>query len=53
MRVGSRQAVQDDVGRMREKYNLDELFLWHHVCYFPQDVEMAMLREFAEAVIKK
>ena len=49
---GSRQAVQDDVGRMREKYKLDELFLWHHVGHFPQDVEMAMLREFAEAVIK-
>lgn len=49
---GSKQAVQDDIGRMRELYKVDEYFLWHHVGYFPQEVEMAMLREFADAVIK-
>jgi len=48
----SRQAVQDDVGRMTELYKVDELFLWHHVGYFPQEVEMAMLQEFADAVMK-
>jgi alkanesulfonate monooxygenase SsuD/methylene tetrahydromethanopterin reductase-like flavin-dependent oxidoreductase (luciferase family) len=48
----SRQAVQDDVGRMTETYKVDELFLWHHVGYFPQEVEMAMLQEFADAVMK-
>jgi alkanesulfonate monooxygenase SsuD/methylene tetrahydromethanopterin reductase-like flavin-dependent oxidoreductase (luciferase family) len=48
----SRQAVQADVGRMMETYRLDEIFLWHHVGYFPQEVEMAMLHEFADAVMK-
>jgi alkanesulfonate monooxygenase SsuD/methylene tetrahydromethanopterin reductase-like flavin-dependent oxidoreductase (luciferase family) len=47
---GSKQAVQDDVGRLRDTYGVDELFLWHHVGYFPQEVEMAMLGEFADAV---
>jgi alkanesulfonate monooxygenase SsuD/methylene tetrahydromethanopterin reductase-like flavin-dependent oxidoreductase (luciferase family) len=49
---GSKQAVQDDIGRMRAQYKVDEYFLWHHVGYFPQEVEMAMLREFADAVMK-
>jgi len=48
----SRAAVQDDVGRMMDTYKVDELFLWHHVGYFPQEVEMAMLHEFADAVMK-
>jgi alkanesulfonate monooxygenase SsuD/methylene tetrahydromethanopterin reductase-like flavin-dependent oxidoreductase (luciferase family) len=50
--TGSRQGVQDHVGRLKEQYNIDEFFVWHHVGYFPQDVEMAMLREFAEATMK-
>ena len=49
---GSKQQVQDDISRMREKYKVEEYFLWHHVGYFPQDVEMGMLREFADAMIK-
>ncbi|MEX0732144.1 MAG: LLM class flavin-dependent oxidoreductase [Aquisalimonadaceae bacterium] len=49
---GSRQQVADEVGRLSETYGVDEFFLWHHVGYFPDDVEMAMLEEFAEAVIK-
>jgi hypothetical protein len=49
---GSKQAVQDDIGRMRAQYKVDEYFLWHHVGYFSQEVEMAMLREFADAVMK-
>jgi ABC-type protease/lipase transport system fused ATPase/permease subunit len=50
--TGSKQQVQDDICRMRDLYKVDEYFLWHHVGYFPQDVEMAMLREFADAMIK-
>jgi hypothetical protein len=49
--TGSKQAVQDDIGRLHGLYKVDEFFLWHHVGYFPQEVEMAMLREFADAVI--
>jgi alkanesulfonate monooxygenase SsuD/methylene tetrahydromethanopterin reductase-like flavin-dependent oxidoreductase (luciferase family) len=49
---GSKQAVQDDIGRLRDTYKIDEFFIWHHVGYFQQDIEMAMLREFADAVMK-
>ena len=46
---GSRQQVADQLGRLSETYGVDEFFLWHHVGYFPQEVEMAMLAEFAAA----
>ena len=46
---GSRQEVADQLGRLSETYGVDEFFLWHHVGYFPEDVEMAMLEEFAAA----
>jgi alkanesulfonate monooxygenase SsuD/methylene tetrahydromethanopterin reductase-like flavin-dependent oxidoreductase (luciferase family) len=49
---GPRQAVLDEVGRLSNTYGIDEIFLWHHVGYFPQDVEMGMLEAFSEAVIK-
>jgi alkanesulfonate monooxygenase SsuD/methylene tetrahydromethanopterin reductase-like flavin-dependent oxidoreductase (luciferase family) len=49
---GSRQEVADQIGRLSSAYGTEEYFLWHHVGYFPQEVEMAMLEEFAEAVIK-
>ena len=49
---GSRQEVADHVNRLANTYKVDEFFLWHHVGYFPEEVEMAMLSEFAEAVIK-
>ncbi|MSO77582.1 MAG: LLM class flavin-dependent oxidoreductase [Alphaproteobacteria bacterium] len=49
---GSRQEVADHVNRLALTYGVDEFFLWHHVGYFPEEVEMAMLHEFAEAVIK-
>ncbi len=49
---GSRQQVADEIGRLREAYGIEEFFLWHHVGYFPDDVEMGMLSELAEAVIK-
>jgi len=28
-----------------------EFFLWHHVGYFEQEQELAMLNEFAQGVI--
>ena len=49
---GSRPEVADHVNRLADTYKVDEFFLWHHVGYFPEEVEMAMLSEFAEAVIK-
>ena len=49
---GTRSELQDHVGRLHEQYGVEEFFLWHHVGYFPQEVEMAMLNEFAEAVMK-
>jgi hypothetical protein len=48
---GSRQQVADDVARLHAAYDVDEFFLWHHVGYNPQEVELAMLAEFAAAVI--
>ena len=50
---GSRQEVLDHVTRLAERYEVDEFFLWHHVGYFPQQQELAMLNEFAEGVIKE
>jgi alkanesulfonate monooxygenase SsuD/methylene tetrahydromethanopterin reductase-like flavin-dependent oxidoreductase (luciferase family) len=50
---GSRQQVADQIGRLSETYKVDEFFLWHHVGYFPHDVEMAMLEEFATAACMK
>lgn len=49
---GSRQEVLDHVAGLRDRYGVNEFFLWHHVGYFPQEQEMAMLNEFAEGVIK-
>lgn len=49
---GSRSEVHDHVARLAETYKCNEFVLWHHVGYFPQEQEMAMLHEFSEAVIK-
>jgi alkanesulfonate monooxygenase SsuD/methylene tetrahydromethanopterin reductase-like flavin-dependent oxidoreductase (luciferase family) len=49
---GSRQEVLDHVAGLSGEYGVNEFFLWHHVGYFPQDIELAMLNEFAEAVIQ-
>ena len=49
---GSRQHVADEIGRLSEAYGVDEFFLWHHIGYFPDEVELAMLAEFAAAVIQ-
>ncbi|MEM7404810.1 MAG: LLM class flavin-dependent oxidoreductase, partial [Pseudomonadota bacterium] len=50
--TGSRAEVQDDVMRIIEKFALDEIFIWHHVGYFGDDLERAALNTFAEAVIE-
>ena len=49
---GPGSAVLDEVNRLASSYKTNEIFLWHHVGYFPQDVEMGMLEAFADAVIK-
>lgn len=49
--MGSRQEVLDHVCRLKDTFGIEEYFLWHHVGYFERDQEMAMLNEFAEAVI--
>lgn len=48
---GSRQQVQDDVMGLIEKYQVDEIFVWHHIGYFGDEREKAALSTFAEAVI--
>ncbi len=49
---GTRQEVLDHVAAKAEELGVNEFFLWHHVGYFPQEQEMAMLHEFAEGVIR-
>lgn len=49
---GPGSAVLDDINRLSRSYKTNEIFLWHHVGYFPQDIEMGMLEAFADAVIK-
>ena len=50
---GSQQEVLDHVGRLAQRFKVEEFFLWHHVGYFPQEQELAMLEQFAEGIIKK
>ena len=49
--TGSRQEVQDDALRIIEQFELDEIFIWHHIGYFGDDLERAALATFADAVI--
>ncbi len=49
---GSQQEVLDHVAGLAERFKVDEFFLWHHVGYFSQEQELAMLEQFAEGVIK-
>jgi alkanesulfonate monooxygenase SsuD/methylene tetrahydromethanopterin reductase-like flavin-dependent oxidoreductase (luciferase family) len=48
---GSRQQELEHVSRLHEEFGVTEFFLWHHVGYFEQEQELAMLNEFAEGVI--
>jgi hypothetical protein len=48
---GSRQQELEHVSRLHEDFGVTEFFLWHHVGYFEQEQELAMLNEFAEGVI--
>lgn len=48
---GSREQELDHVSRLHEEFGVTEFFLWHHVGYFEQEQELAMLNEFAEGVI--
>lgn len=49
---GSRGQELDHVSRLHEEFGVTEFFLWHHVGYFEQEQELAMLHEFAEGVIR-
>ena len=49
---GSREQELDHVSRLHEEFGVTEFFLWHHVGYFEQEQELAMLNEFAEGVIQ-
>lgn len=48
---GSPQQLQDDVMGMIDRYDLDEIFIWHHVGYFGDELEKNALAVFAENVI--
>ena len=48
----SRQEVQDDVLRVIDPFALDEIFIWHHIGFFGDELERAALNAFAEAVIE-
>ena len=50
---GAGQEALDHVGGLAERFKVDEFFLWHHVGYFPQEQELAMLERFADGVIRK
>ncbi len=45
-------ALQDDVLGLIDTYDVDEIFVWHHIGHFGDQVERDALAAFAEAVIK-
>jgi hypothetical protein len=49
---GDKRQVRDDVLRLVDAYEVDEIFVWHHVGYFGDDRERAALAAFAEAAIE-
>jgi len=51
--TGSPQKVLDEVMGLHEKYGVEEFFVWHHVNYFGDELEMGALKAFADAVISK
>ena len=48
---GSREQELHHVASLHEEFGVTEFFLWHHVGYFEQEQELAMLNEFAQGVI--
>ncbi|MGI9280678.1 MAG: hypothetical protein ACR2PX_13805 [Endozoicomonas sp.] len=38
------------MGSLKETYGVDEFVFWHHVGYYPQEEELAMLEAFAEVI---
>jgi alkanesulfonate monooxygenase SsuD/methylene tetrahydromethanopterin reductase-like flavin-dependent oxidoreductase (luciferase family) len=52
MWTGSRQQIQDDVMGLLDRYEIDEIFIWHHVGYFGDEIEKGALQAFADAVIE-
>ena len=50
---GSPQKVLDEVCTLRDKYGVEEFFVWHHVNYFEPEQEYGALQAFADAVISK
>lgn len=52
MWTGSRDKIEDDVKTMLERFDIDEIFIWHHVGYFGDGLEKGALQAFADAVIK-
>jgi alkanesulfonate monooxygenase SsuD/methylene tetrahydromethanopterin reductase-like flavin-dependent oxidoreductase (luciferase family) len=51
--TGSPQKILDEIMGLQEKYGVDEFFVWHHVNYFGDQLEMGALQAFADAVIAK
>ena len=51
--MGSQQEVLDHIAGLAERFGVEEFFLWHHVGYFSQEQELAMLTQFAEGVIQQ
>lgn len=47
---GSVQQVIDQVGTLKEVFDVDEFAVWHHVGYFSQEEELGMLENFAEVI---
>lgn len=47
---GTVNQVIDQVGRLRDKYNVEEFICWHHVGYFEQEEELEMLDNFAQVI---
>ena len=50
---GSPQELLDHVSSLAERFGVNEFFLVHHVGYFTQEQELAMLELFADSVIAK
>lgn len=51
MLAGTGTEVAEQLTQLEERFGIDEFFLWHHVGYYDQDVELAMLADLAEAAL--